>query len=102
MSLERWHVTHRSQEKGRASPVWVRGAEERALIVVPVEGVGEAGEVGLVAARLNHVSGLRGPGLSLVAGVWVGAGERWPRMSELIKEMFGVWTLFETHALGIG
>ena len=45
-----------------------QGAEERALIVVPVEGMGEAGEVGLVAARLNHFSGLWGTGLSLV--VW--------------------------------
>lgn len=82
MSLERWHVTHRSQEKGRAEPCRVtrgstdvgRGAEERALIVVPVEGMGEAGEVGLVAARLNHFSELWGMGLSLV--VW---GVGWGR-----------------------
>ena len=45
-----------------------QGAEERALSVVPMEGIGEAGEVGLVAARLNHFSGLWGTGLSLV--VW--------------------------------
>lgn len=45
-----------------------QGAEERALSVVPMEGIGEAGEVGLVAARLNHFSGLWGTVLSLV--VW--------------------------------
>lgn len=77
-----------------------------AFIVVSVEGMGEAGEVGLALARLNHFSGLRGMGpVTGCLVTWLRAGGEWPSVWELIEEVAGVWTdwfAFEKRVLGIG